>query len=334
MGIKLRHFFLTSFIIFGFLSLSLQPIEAATRSWDVDDIVIWGTESRVAISVTDLVENVATSDFVVSQDEMKYNITYINTISKEYDAITITAGGISFINDRDYGSSDFVNDELTPDDFYSGNFVWDYEHNVTVCEDFSFDLNVGSRYLIEPNWESINNAFIDLVDGEHLIDTVADPYLPITHNITLTDIVSENDILFMGENDFTAAQAKFEPTTTLWTFEFNLSNYVKYSQWNGTMNIYTPYEVYCQSLLLNFTDGGILSTFTNRIEYIITLDNIRTTTETEVLIVLGGRDKLPNYDEEQTITITNISGASFFQFIFFTATSFTISIIVYKRRRK
>jgi len=256
--------------------------------WNAGDIYVWGSNVTVTAKTFDEEEGLGSNIEIITLSETEYNVTAINTLDLEYDAIWTSSGGGGFINDRDYSAEDFDDDEMDYDDFFSVNYVWDYVNNVSVCNNFDAGINVNNRYLLEPNWAVLNAGFQDMLNGSELLDTLADPYEPIVYNYTLGDVLGSFSMKIMGRNKLSSAVSQFTDTKRKWTFEFDLGGYIKTAQWNGTHNVYYTYEEYFISIEFEYTKEGVLDHYEVIFRDKLTIDEFTSESEIRVVYALGG----------------------------------------------
>ena len=288
MSKKIRIFMLISTIAAIILGSNIAAAQAVAPGWGAGDIYLWGTNTTIITKTFDEEEGLGSNVETIISGETEYNVTAIDVLNLEYDTIWTTSSNNGFINDRDYAAEDFEDDEMDYDDFFSVNYVWDYVNNISVCDSFDAGININNRYLLEPNWPVLNAGFTDMCNGTELLDTLADPYLPITHNYTLGDVLGAFSIKIMGRNKLSSAVSQFTDTKRKWTFEFDLGGYIKTAQWNGTDNIYYAYEEYFISLELEYTQEGVLDHYEFIYRDKITIDEFTAETDMKVVIALGG----------------------------------------------
>lgn len=288
MSKKIRIFMLISTIAAIILGSNIAAAQAVPPGWNAGDIYLWGTNTTVLSKTFDEEEGLGSNVETTVLGETEYNVTAIDVLNLEYDTIWTSSGSNGFINDRDYAAEDFVDDEMDYDDFFSANYVWDYVNNISVCNSFDAGININNRYLLEPNWAALNAGFQNMCNGTELLDTLADPYLPITHNYTLGDVLGAFSFKIMGRDKLSSAVSQFTDTKRKWTFEFDLGGYIQTAQWNGTHNIYYTYEEYFISVELEYTQEGVLDHFNYNYRDKITVDEFTAETEVISIIALGG----------------------------------------------
>ncbi|NHK32496.1 MAG: hypothetical protein FK730_14175 [Asgard group archaeon] len=248
---------------------------AAEAPWDIGSMYTWGTEDSIRIHHIDYELNTESVEEIKSSQVFTYNLTDVDnsSLTYDYDSFAATGGGsgTSSYNWQVYTSS------ISLSSMFIVNYVWDYEHNVTVLETFAFTLPVW--LLIDPNWTAINNHFVDTLNGSTILDTLADPYQPITYNFTLNDVLNNaTSYSIMGKSNLQEALLQFTSTTFKWTFEFDYSNVVKTGVFNVTAGYsnYYNYEIRKEQVILEFTSDGVLKYFTDNGETKNTIDNYMT----------------------------------------------------------
>jgi hypothetical protein len=170
---------------------------------------------------------------------------------------------------------------------FSVNYDWDYVNNVTVMTTFSFSFPYW--VLVDPNWTAVNTRINDELNGSTILDTLADPYLPLIHNFTLNDILNDAvSFSIMGQSTLTDAKLQLTSSTNRWTFEFDYSNVVKTAVNNGTHDIYYNYDIRTEQTTLEYTADGILKYYNDNGEFKITIDNFMTSIYFQSYINLGG----------------------------------------------
>lgn len=278
---------LTNIFVISILISYIVTSDATTRSWNPGDIFIWGEQLKIITEQFDQEENVGAYVETIIRDETEYNITAIDTVQKEFDAYRTTTGGVTFLNDREYGADDYVDDYLDNlFNFITVDYVWDYENNRSVCN--SFGTNLDYYYLLEPDFLTINEAYKTMLNGSEIIETLNDPYSSTIFNYTLNDVFEAINVKIMGKGSLSSGFNQFIGDKSKWTFEYDLSNYMMEAVWNGTMNIYYPYQEWVESWVIEFNAGGVLQEFTNIYKSQITVDEFYSAIYVETKVSLGG----------------------------------------------
>ncbi|NPE08576.1 MAG: hypothetical protein GNW80_09880 [Asgard group archaeon] len=290
MSKKIRILMLINAIAAMILVSSISTAQAVPPGWNAGDIIVWGMRNTTKASTYEEGEDVLGSEVTMNND-LEYNVTALDTLNREFDAIETDASGSTFRDNKDYGAAEFVSDELDLYDFFSVNYVWDYVNNVSVCTSFDayfFDSFISIYFLIEPDWAIINDGYVDMFNTSVVMDTLADPYQPIIYNYTLGDIIDAISMKIMGKNELSSAINQFTDTVRKWTFEFDLSGYIKNGQFNGTDIIYYDYEEYKIYVELEYTKEGVL----DRLEYSfidkITINDVTNEFDYKEVIAQGG----------------------------------------------
>ncbi|MBN1329987.1 MAG: hypothetical protein JXA54_10990 [Candidatus Heimdallarchaeota archaeon] len=286
MGKQIKILMLINFISIVLLVSTLSAAKAVPPGWSAGDIILWGQRNTTRTGTYNDERTLGAITETIVLDETEFNITAINTLLKEYDAFETDSTTRVFHNDWDYAANLFVNDELDLEDFLDINYVWDYEHNVTSLT--TFNLDIDPWYLYEPDFIAYNKGFRDMLNGTVIVDTVNDPYQSLIHNFTLSNVLASFPVSIMGKSTLETGFAQFKNNTRSWKFEFDLGGHMKQTQWNGTMNIHYPYEVYKKSIEFAITEAGVLEKFIYTVETKITIDEFTTEYFNELKTVLGG----------------------------------------------
>ncbi|MFW9924046.1 MAG: hypothetical protein ACFFDW_12240 [Candidatus Thorarchaeota archaeon] len=274
MNQRIKLILMLNFITALFLFSTISSGYGANREWNAGDVYIWGVKMYTSVTEIDeeeLITEIITEDILT---EIKYNITGVDTVAKEFDAIVTSSSGTTFETDQPFAMDEFT-DSLNLASDFAANWAWNYETNHSVMYDFGFE--VGYFYLIEPNWLVMNNDLKDYFNTSLVIDTYLNPYTSQTHNVTFNDaLLNATRYEIMGVKDIVKAKNKFTESTTKWTFEFDYSNVLHSRQWNSTAGHfdYYPYEEYLLILELSYTDGGVLSKIIYENTYKISLFDI------------------------------------------------------------
>ncbi|NHK32497.1 MAG: hypothetical protein FK730_14180 [Asgard group archaeon] len=279
---------LTNLLVISILISNVVTSEAAVRSWNPGDIFLWGSQTKTVTETYDQEENVGAYIETITRDEIEYNITAIDTVQKEYDAYRTTTGGVTFLNDRDYDAQEYIDDYLDElsDLITNVDYVWDYENNRSVLNGFGSSLDF--YYLLEPDYPLINEAYIAILNGSEIVETLNDPYSSTIFNYTLNDVFDSIKIKIMGKGSLSSGLNQFLGDKSKWTFEFDLSDVIMTGVWNGTMNIYYPYQEWVESWVLEYNAGGVLQEYTYTYRIQLTVDDYYTAVFVEVKYSLGG----------------------------------------------
>lgn len=229
---------------------------AAEAPWADGSMFTWATEDSVIINTVDY--ETGTEQLIESKSGQifTYNLTDVDnsTLTYDYDILGPFAGSGTYSYDVQVLVS-----QINIGNIFTVSYAWDYEHNITVMETFSFSIPF--ELLVDPNWTAINSKFNEVFNGSTILDTVADPYLPITHNFTLNDVLNDADsFTIMGQNSLAEAKLQFTPTTRRWTFDFDYSNVQKFGIFNITAGYdnYYNYDIITDKAVLEFDANGVL----------------------------------------------------------------------------
>jgi len=102
---------------------NIAAVQAVPPGWNAGDIYVWGSNVTILSKTFDEEEGLGSNTEVITLDEIEYNITAIDVLNLEYDAIWTRSDNDGFIDDRDYAAQDLVDDEMDYDDFFSANYV-------------------------------------------------------------------------------------------------------------------------------------------------------------------------------------------------------------------
>lgn len=278
---------LTKIVLVLFLFGNYTTTHAYDRSWHAGDIFTFTYSSIQILTDTDLEYNVQDVFETVDQETGTLNVTEINLLSGRYHSIWTGRFGVGPNVGNDFTVEDYINTYLDTNSFFSIDYEWDYGTNSTIFVDF--DVNIGDWLLIEPNWVKLNTAFIDLFNESEIIETVADPYLPITHNITLGDFLNSITYTIMGKNKLADAKSKIKADNTAWSFIFDLSNAVNMGVFNGTLGYdeYYPYQEAILTYEMSYSKGGVLERFLYEGRISSVVDNQRGDIFQENIIIFG-----------------------------------------------
>lgn len=321
MRVKHKILMSTSFLVISVVLCSITSSQAALPSWGPDDIITWGQQITNYVEIEQIEYGKIINDYTYLGD-FTYNITAIDSVHKIY---SFYKSGYSYkllYSDRDYGAQVYSNNNLVLVNCMNVDYRWDYVKNQTRLYQISFNLPIW--FLIEPDWAILNKGFQDVFNTSEIVETLADPYEPITYNWTLGDVCNDLSIKIMGRNTLEKGFYRFTETTNKWTFEFDASDTIHTRYNNGTDLIYVPFDLYKITYELEYDDGGVLSFYKSRLEYSITIhdDPVEIIKSVyEIKYALGGIEKVM---KSSFATIASIGG-----FITLAAT-----IVLVRKRRK
>ncbi|MFW9924045.1 MAG: hypothetical protein ACFFDW_12235, partial [Candidatus Thorarchaeota archaeon] len=288
---RMKLWLLVNLVTIILISSNISSIQGATREWNAGDIYLWGKEVSSSIKYTHEKRGLLALDEIAYFDEIQYNITSIDILSERYEVIPSDADSVDGERAYYFGAEDFITDVLHIGDFIDIDYTFDRTFNQTVLFDVDLGLgNVERWFLIQPDWEAINEGFVDLFNKSSIVDLVNDFYEPIVYNMTLGDFYSNlTSFKIMGKTNFERGLEAFS-TIHKWSFNMDLSNIISTSVYNSTAgyNNYYPFEKYIYTLEIEYSEGGILQSYNRLIETKITLNDF-TTEGTYILeFKLGG----------------------------------------------
>ena len=276
-------------IAFTLLLTNLSSSQAATREWNAGGIYMWSGQSLVETSLTDNEQDVRQYQRIETDVEYKYNLTAIDTVTKEYDVYISNSGGTSFSGGIDYAAEDFVDDELPLSSSMDVDFNWNFETNETVL--YRFDFYLDPFKLIEPDWAIINTGFAELFNLSEIVETVTHPFEPIIYNLTLGETFGNASLIKIQgvKNNLNKSIGKFTSTNTKFSFEFDFTGKMNARVYNGTAGYhnYYLYDLYTIFGEFSFSDGGVLEKAEYRFEYIRTYEDLVTHYVETSIVVLG-----------------------------------------------
>ncbi|MBY8995113.1 MAG: hypothetical protein KGD59_11225 [Candidatus Heimdallarchaeota archaeon] len=259
MKTKNKLILVLSFVSIILLFNTFTYANAAEAPWADGSMFSWAAENMIQIHLINYDDDVESIFEARTGYIFTFNLTDVDnsTLTYDYNTLGMFGGG---------GTSSYdvqvFNGLYSLGNMFLVSYVWDYEYNVTVMESFSFTFPYW--LLIEPNWTAINSQLDDEFNGSTILDTVADPYQPITYNITLNDVLNDaTSFSIMGKNTLVEAKQQFTSATHRWTFDFDYSNVQKTGRFNSTAgyNNYYAYEVRTEKTILEFSDAGVLNYF-------------------------------------------------------------------------
>lgn len=286
MKTKNKLIFVLSFVSIILLFNTFTYANAAEAPWADGSMYTWATEDMIILHIMDYDTDTETVVESRTGSLFTYNLTDVDnsTLTYDYDVLGMFGGG----GTTSYNVQIF-NGLYSLGNMFTVNYVWDFEHNVTVMNTFSFTFP--SWMLIDPNWTAVNSRLDDVFNGSTLLDTVVDPYLPITHNFTLDDVLNDaTSFSIMGKSTLAEAKQQFTSSTHKWTFDFDYSNVQKLGVFNATAGYdnYYNYEVRTEQVILEFTTDGVLKYYTDNGKVQQTVDNVMSNSYYESYINLGG----------------------------------------------
>jgi hypothetical protein len=263
--------------------------QAATPAWDIGTMYTIGIRDSVYIKNENLEDGTFGEDSITLEQIIFINITNDDNASDTiyYDVFSPSSVSSQSSN---YNATDYANN-LVLSNILSVNYEFDLLTNETRLESFDFDLSTPGPFL-EPNWAVINTKLKDELNESTLIDTVDDPYDPITYNITFGDLLNSlPSYKIQGESTLSAAKSLMTNTTSLWTFEFDLTGVLNFEYYNDTFgdDVYIP----CDSSTyynyeLGFNSDGIMDIYGYCYQIVETDPEYRYTEREQLKLKLGG----------------------------------------------
>jgi hypothetical protein len=284
MKTKNKLIFVFSLVSIVLLFSPFTHANAADAPWADGSMFTWASEDMAIVHTIDYetdTENLAEAKTGII---FTYNLTDVDnsTLTYDYDVLGSGSGTTSYDVQVYIGS-------ISLGSMFTVSYVWDYEHNVTVMESFGFSIPVW--YLVDPNWTAVNSQLNDELNGSTILDTLADPYLPLIHNFTLNDVLNDaTSFSIMGKNTLTEAKQQLTSSTHRWTFEFDYSSTIKTGRFNSTAgyNNYYDYEVRTEKTILEYTADGVLKYYEDTGEIQETYDDTMINSYFSSYFNLGG----------------------------------------------
>ncbi|NHJ87824.1 MAG: hypothetical protein FK734_20345 [Asgard group archaeon] len=275
---KLTNLFIITTITLLLLGSNISTTKAAEVPWNVGDTFKFGSRFMIEEFYIDYEHDEVKQHSIIDQiSEYSINITSINNVTDTYEYMIYDVDGSTGPNPANYNADDFAA-QITLANLFSGiDYAWDYEHNVTVLTSFGFTLP--AEYLVYPNWSLINSKYDTILNASTILDTVADPYEPIIHNITLGQFLDEaTSFSIQGKDTLAKAKELFTSTTTTWSFKFDLSGVMKAGVFNGTAghNNYYPYEKLDFTFEVSCTDTGVINEYHQNYHVRVTVEDFLT----------------------------------------------------------
>ena len=135
MKTKNKLIFVLSFVSIILLFNTFTYVNAAEAPWADGSMYTWANENIVIIHSIDYDTETETVIESRSGSLFTYNLTDVDnsTLTYDYDVLGMFGGvGVSSYNVQVF------NGLYSLGNMFSVNYVWDYEHNVTVMNTFSF----------------------------------------------------------------------------------------------------------------------------------------------------------------------------------------------------
>lgn len=284
---KLFLLFQVTFLI----AIIINPTtsQAIGESWEVGTLYTFNFSDLEEITSINEKDNTELHTKSLDIGEFAFNITSINNVSQTYIMDMYEwDGSVTTIIGNDYDAEAFSNTELSLSSLFSVGYDWNYEFNTTVLA--SVTCNVDPWFFVEPNWTLINDYLASSINESEIVYALNDPFEPIIHNFTLSDVLNETiSFAIMGVDTFPEINQQFVSNTTRWTFVYDFSNKVHFGVFNSTLgyNTYSPYETYKLTLEFEYSPGGILKEYFYSKEIKYTSLQITTTRLDEDRIAYG-----------------------------------------------
>ena len=324
MRTKNKIWSLLLFAIMLFLFSSISNSYAASNNWTVGDSYLWGSRVTANTLQQNLDNNFQNIVEMSALGDYHLEITSLDKQAKRYEAIATDSNQEYPEKGFTYAWDDFVDDYLIFNSFLNASYSYDLDINDTVLTSFKCELeNIDEWFLLESEWISINEDFVEFFDASKVVDTVANYYEPTNiTEITLGNFLGNiSSYKIMNKNTLAKALQQFTDKNK-WTFEFDLSGVINFPIFNSTLgrNQFFPYEEYIVTLELQYTKEGILDTFSSTIVTKKTENNIYSESSLEQIIALGGIKSVK----------ANFALASFIGGLVFIS---IITTIIYRKKR-
>ncbi|NHJ85183.1 MAG: hypothetical protein FK734_06960 [Asgard group archaeon] len=225
------------------------------------EVYYFSEKADTEVIYTNTEYNTSDTLSVVTQFETSINVTGIDIRTERFYAFYTNNYGTSYFS-LQYGVDFITTNYFHLPNLLYADYVWDYSKNETVLQ--AFDFGFYYWYLVEPDWAIFNEEFVEIFNESEIIDTVDDPYQPITYNITLGDFLSSlNGYSVNGKNNLADGLAQCDSKNMKFTFYFDLTNVYKYAVFNATLgyNQYYLFNDFTFEYGLEFKDDGILNHF-------------------------------------------------------------------------
>ncbi len=294
MNRKLQIILMLNMIAFTLLFSNISSGNAATREWNAGEIFIWSEQYIVETEKINSKEGVSSYNKMEFDTEIKYNLTAIDTIDKEYDAYVSDTTTTLLRENLNYGADEFVEDNLPLDTSMNVEFDWNYETNQTVLYEFGFYIE--PFVLIESDWAEINTGFAELFNLSEIVDTVSDPYEPILYNYTLSDVFGNSSMINIQgvKNNLNKSITKFTDTTTKFSIKFDFTGKIYDQTYNSTAGYDNNYlfDIYTTSLEFSYSEGGVLQKAVYKVDTQSTYDDLITHVTITSTMILGSLKSL------------------------------------------
>jgi hypothetical protein len=266
---------LTKIVILLFLIGNITNVHACDRSWNPGDVFVFTFSDQMILTDTDLEHNVIDTFESLNQETGTLNVTELNLLSERYYAYWTDSFGVGPILGYDYSVDDYINDYLDLSSLLFVDYEWDYGTNSTIFVDFG--VTIDAWLLIEPDWATLNTAFIEMFNESEIVETVAHPYESLTYNITLGDFLNNISYTFMGKNTLAEAKGQMKAINTAWAFTFDFSNIINLAIFNGTLgyNEYYPAQTFVYTYEMSYSDGGVLENAFSRRSFSVIIDDFK-----------------------------------------------------------
>ncbi|MHA1199112.1 MAG: hypothetical protein ACTSQF_07165 [Candidatus Heimdallarchaeaceae archaeon] len=254
MNIKTRIVAVTTFIVLLSL-LNLNPTlgTMSERDWFEGDIEVYGFRLYMEYNLTNLLNNLTASELHGIETDYQLELTDVNPVTCDYVINATMPEGV-LGESSSTGDIDLIIDDMM-DYFLHFDYVWDDSANTTRLIDFSVGAGF-MEFFIDPDWDKFNQALVDIFDRERLIASVA--HDSTTTNITMGNFLdSLTHYQILGVEGF--SESEEIETVTKWAFTFDLNQSIYYKETPlPFVNVFTPYNKYNASCVLEFTEGGTL----------------------------------------------------------------------------
>ncbi|MCE7745069.1 MAG: hypothetical protein GPJ52_08055 [Candidatus Heimdallarchaeota archaeon] len=293
MNRKIKILMLTNIVLVLLFFGNFTKTHAADREWQAGDIFTF-TES-IHIIATDYDYEFDSQQQAESKivNAFTHNVTEINLLSGRYWAISTDTSGPDGNPGYDFTMDDYVStyhDNINS--FLSIDYEWDYGTNSTKL--VTFGLLMIAWFLIEPDWATLNTAYADMFNETEIVATVADPYQPIIHNITLGDFLNSISYTIMGKDNLADTKKQMKSDTTEWSLTFDLSNVVYNDVFNGTLGYdeYYPFPNAIFTYELSYSKGGVLQRALMKNDFLSVVNDLGASVYLEFLTVFGDLESL------------------------------------------